>query len=127
VKSEAKTYLLRVRPTIPEALKRLEDIASNLWFAWNSNARALFHQMDPILWVVCGHNPRSFLRRVSQRRLDEMASDRTYLSQYHGIVSDFDSYMKDEHQWYTNSVDKPEEHQIAYFSAEFGIHESLPI
>jgi len=127
VKSEGKTYLLRVRPTVPKALMRLEDIASNLWFAWNSDARALFHQMDPILWVVCGHNPRAFLRRVSQRRLDEMASDRAYLSQYHGIVSDFDSYMKEEHQWYTNSVEKPKEHQIAYFSAEFGIHESLPI
>jgi len=127
VKSEGTTYLLRVRPTIPEALKRLEDIASNLWFAWNSDARGLFHQMDPILWVVCGHNPRAFLRRVSQRRLDEMSSDRAFLSQYHGVVSDFDSYMKEEHQWYTKKIEKPETHQIAYFSAEFGIHESLPI
>ncbi len=127
MKSEGKTYLLRVRPTIPKALKRLEDIASNLWFAWNSDARGLFRQMDPILWVVCGHNPRAFLRRVSQHRLDEMASDRSFLSQYHGVVSDFDSYMKEEHQWYTNKVEKPGSHEVAYFSAEFGIHESLPI
>lgn len=125
--SQGKTYLLRVRPTIPKALKRLEDIASNLWFAWNSDARALYHQMDPVLWIVCGHNPRSFLRRVSQRRLEEMASDRAFLSQYHGVVSDFDSYLKEEHQWYTNTVEEPEAHQVAYFSAEFGIHESLPI
>jgi len=127
VKSEGKTYLLRVRPSIPKALKRLEDIASNLWFAWNSDARGLYHQMDPVLWVVCGHNPRSFLRRVSQRRLEEMASDRAFLSQYHGVVSDFDSYLTEEHQWYTNKVEVPGAHQIAYFSAEFGIHESLPI
>lgn len=125
--SEGNTYLLRVRPTIPKALKRLEDIASNLWFAWNSDARALYHQMDPVLWIVCGHNPRAFLRRVSQRRLDEMASDRAFLSQYHGVVSDFDSYLTEEHQWYTNQIEEPGTHQIAYFSAEFGIHESLPI
>ncbi|PJC68905.1 MAG: DUF3417 domain-containing protein, partial [Zetaproteobacteria bacterium CG_4_8_14_3_um_filter_59_5] len=127
MKSEGNTFLLRVRPTIPKALKRLEDIASNLWFAWNSDARALYHQMDPVLWIVCGHNPRAFLRRVSQRRLDEMASDRAFLSQYHGVVSGFDSYLKEEHQWYTNKIEEPGAHQIAYFSAEFGIHESLPI
>jgi len=127
VKSEGKTYLLRVRPTVPKSIQRLEDISSDLWFAWNSNARALFHQMDPALWVVCGHNPRSFLRRVSQSRLDEMASDRAFLAQYHGVVSDYDSYRKEEHQWYTKHVDKPDAHHIAYFSAEFGLHESLPI
>ncbi len=127
MKTEGQTYLLRVIPTIPQALNRLNDIASNLWFAWNSGARALFHQMDPVLWIVCGHNPRGFLRRVSQRRLDEMAADRAFLAQYHGVISDFDSYMKEEHQWYTKTVTEPETHQIAYFSAEFGLHESLPI
>jgi len=127
VKSKEKTYLLRVRPTIPKALKRLEDVASNLWFAWHSDARALFHQMDHILWEVCGHNPGAFLRRVSQHRLNEMASDRAFLAQYHAVVSDFESYKKEEHQWYTKTVKKPNAHQIAYFSAEFGIHESLPI
>jgi len=127
VKSEGKTYLLRVRPTIPKALKRLEEISADLWFAWNANARALFHQMDPVLWDVCGHNPRSFLRRVSQYRLDEMASDRAFLAQYHGVISDFDSYHKEEHQWYAKHVGTNEGNQIAYFSAEFGLHESLPI
>jgi len=127
LKTEGRTYLLRVYPTIPEALKRLEDIAGDLWFSWNSNARALFHQIDPVLWVVCGHNPRSFLRRVSQRRLDEVAADRAFLAQYHGVGSDYDSYKKEEYQWFSSKFEDARKHAIAYFSAEFGLHESLPV
>jgi len=127
VKSGGSTYFLRVFPTIPDALNRLENIASDLWFAWNSKARALFHQVDPVLWVVCGHNPRSFLRRVSQHRLDEVATDRAFLAEYHGVVSDYDSYKKEEHQWFVSNFEDAKAYSIAYFSAEFGLHESLPI
>jgi len=127
VKSQGSTYFLRVRPTIPDALKRLEDITCDLWFSWNSKARALFHQMAPVLWDICGHNPRSFLRRVSQRRLDEVASDRAFLSEYHGVVADYDSYKKEEHQWFSSNYEDAKKYSIAYFSAEFGLHESLPI
>jgi len=113
VKSEESTYFLRVCPTIPEALKRLEDVAADLWFAWNSKARALFHQIDPVLWVVCSHNPRSFLRRVSQRRLDEVASDRAFLSEYHGVVSDYDSYKTEEHQWFSSNYEDAKNYSMA--------------
>ena len=127
MKAKESTYFLRVYPTIPDALKRLDDVAGDLWFAWNSKARALFHQIDPVLWVVCGHNPRSFLRRVSQHRLDEVASDRAFLSEYHGVVADYDSYKTEEHQWFSSNYEDSREYSIAYFSAEFGLHESLPI
>ncbi len=127
MKAEGRTYFLRVCPTIPDALERLDHIADDLWFSWNSNARALFHQIDPVLWIVCGHNPRSFLRRVSQRRLDAVAADRAFLAQYHGVVSDYDSYKKEEYQWFSSKFDDAKEHAVAYFSAEFGLHESLPI
>jgi len=127
VKSQGNTYFLRVQPTIPDALKGLEDIAADLWFAWNSKARALFHHIDPVLWIVCGHNPRSFLRRVSQRRLDEVAADRAFLSEYHGVIADYASYKKEEYQWFSSNHENAREYSIAYFSAEFGFHESLPI
>jgi len=127
VKSQGSTYFLRVQPTIPDALKGLEDIAGDLWFAWNSKARALFHHVDPVLWDVCGHNPRSFLRRVSQHRLDEVAADRAFLSEYHGIIADYASYKKEEYQWFSSNYEDAKEYSIAYFSAEFGLHESLPI
>jgi len=127
VKSQGNTYFLRVLPTIPDALMRLEDVADDLWFAWNSKARSLFHQIDPVLWVVSGHNPRAFLRRVSQHRLNEVAADRAFLAEYHGVISDYDSYKTEEHQWFSSNFGDAKSYSIAYFSAEFGLHESLPI
>jgi len=127
VKYQGSTYFLRVSPTIPDALNRFEDVAGDLWFSWNSKVRALFHQIDPVLWVMSGHNPRAFLRRVSQHRLDEVSADRAFLAEYHGVVSDYDSYKKEEHQWFASNFEDAKSYSIAYFSAEFGLHESLPI
>ncbi len=124
---QGKTYYLRIRPIVPEALARMEEVANDMWFAWNAQARSLFRQIDPNLWTMVGHNPKLFLRRVSQSRLDEMASDRAFLSLYNGILSDYDSYKSEGHQWFRDHFDGHEEHHIAYFSAEFGLHESLPI
>ncbi len=125
---KGQTYYLQVRPRIHPVLKRLEELASNMWFSWNSKARTLFYQMDPLLWDMCGHNPRLFLRRVSQNRLDEMAADRAFLSLYNGVMSDFDSYLKPSNQWYSSlKKEHPGKHHFVYFSAEFGLHESLPI
>ena len=127
MKSQGNTYFLRVQPTIPDALKGLEDIAGDLWFAWNSKARALFHHINSTLWDVSGHNPRLFLRCVSQHKLDEVAADRAFLSEYHGVISDYTSYKKEEYQWFSSNHEHAREYSIAYFSAEFGLHESLPI
>ncbi len=127
MKSQGSTYFLRVQPTIPDALKGLGDIAGDLWFAWNSKARALFHHIDSVLWDMCGHNPRSFLRRVSQHRLDDVAADRAFLSEYHGVIADYTSYKKEEYQWFASNYEHARSYSIAYFSAEFGLHESLPI
>jgi len=127
MRASAQSFSLRLYPKIPESLSRLEDIASDLWFSWNSTARALFHQLDENLWTVCGHNPKAFLKRVNQERLDELARDRSFLSQYHGVVSDFEAYQSEEHQWFADTFEDAADHHIAYFSAEFGMHESLPI
>jgi len=125
--SQGQTFRIQVRPIIPDTLKRLEEIADDLWFAWNAKARGLFHQMDHKLWTLCGHNPRLFLRRVGQMRLDEMASDRAFLSIYNSVMADYDSYKKSEYQWFNEKIKDKEAYHFAYFSAEFGLHESLPI
>lgn len=124
---QGQTYYLQVRPNIPESLKRLEDLSSDMWFSWNAKARMLFRQLDNELWSRTGHNPRLFLRRVSQTRLNEMSVDRAFITLYNGVLADYDSYKADENQWYVNTIEDPTAHQIAYFSAEFGLHESLPI
>jgi len=127
MRDNAQSFSLRLCPKVPDSLSRLEEIASDLWFAWNSTARALFRQLDEDLWTICGHNPKAFLKRVNQERLDELAKDRSFLAQYHGVISDFDAYKSDEHQWFSDTFGDADDHHIAYFSAEFGIHESLPI
>ncbi|MDQ6965005.1 MAG: alpha-glucan family phosphorylase [Mariprofundales bacterium] len=126
-KDKSTTYHLQIRPQIPEELVRMQDIADNLWFSWNHKARALFHQIDHTLWTLTGHNPRLFLRRVSQSRLNEVASDRAFLSQLSSVLADFDSYHIVEHQWFYQQHPDKKSDSIVYFSAEFGLHESLPI
>lgn len=120
-------FYFQVRPIIPDGLSRLDELAGDMWFSWVAKARALFFMMDPILWSLCGHNPRTFLRRISQKRLDEIAGDRAFLALYNGVMSDYDTYKEDTHQWFHGAFEDADEHLIAYFSAEFGLHESLPI
>jgi Glucan phosphorylase len=121
------TFLFQVRPILPDGLSRLDELAGDMWFSWVAKARALFFMMDPILWSLCGHNPRTFLRRISQKRLNEIAGDRAFLALYNGVMSDYDTYKEDNHQWFHGTFEDADEHLIAYFSAEFGLHESLPI
>ena len=125
--TKGRTYHLRIVPVIPKALARLEEIAGDLWFSWNARARALFRHIDPDLWESTCHNPRAFLRLVHQRRLDEAARDRVFLSEYHGVLSEYDAYRKEEHQWFSSTFEDAGEHHVAYFSAEFGLHESMPL
>ena len=126
-KDQSKTYHIQIRPQIPEALARMQEIADDLWFSWNHKARALFHQIDQTLWTLTGHNPRLFLRRVSQNRLNDIATDRAFLSQLNSVLADYDSYRLVEHQWFQREHGDKSNHSIVYFSAEFGLHESLPI
>ena len=72
-------YFLEVRPRLPAVFARLEELAENLFYSWDRGVRGLFFRMDPELWKRCGHNPKVFLRRVAQRRLDELAHDTEFV------------------------------------------------
>ena len=65
------TFPLEVQPRIPAELARLQEMANDLVYSWDRSIRSLFHRLDRELWEACGHNPKAFLRRVSQHRLDE--------------------------------------------------------
>jgi glycogen phosphorylase len=112
---------------IPESIARLRDLAYNLWWVWHPEAQDLFRQIDRELWEQTYHNPISFLREVRQRRLDEAAANSTYMSHFQTVMSRFDSYMDAKETWYTRHYPNGDHEKIAYFSAEFGIHESMPI
>ncbi len=112
---------------MPERIIRLRELAYNLWWAWHPEAQDLYRQIDPDLWELEYHNPVSFLREVRERRLNEIADSEAYLKQYDEVMANFDAYMNTTDTWFTRNYPQLQGHSIAYFSAEFGIHESLPI
>ncbi|MEY3991155.1 MAG: hypothetical protein RI985_2236, partial [Chloroflexota bacterium] len=111
---------------IPARIARLRDIAYNYWWAWNPEATDLYRRIDPHLWEAIYHNPVQFLRNVRQRNLVAMTNDAAWLADYDAVVAAFDAYMTDKNTWFKRTY-PTEKSSIAYFSAEFGIHESLPI
>src|SRR6056297_2481361 len=122
---------ISVVPHIPERIKGLREIAYSFWNAWNPEVRSLFEDMNPYLWEIVQRNPVRFLKHISQKRLDKAANSEEYLEKYDQVYKKFDQYISDKKTYfYSNEVldeNEKENFLIAYFSAEFGLHESLPI
>ena len=112
---------------LPRRIKRLADLAHNLWWVWNPEVVRMFKQMDPILWDDSYHNPIVFLRKIDRSLLNKLTSDRYFLDRYDRIVREFDRYMNEKDTWYTRTYPNLTQEQIAYFSFEFGLHESLMV
>jgi starch phosphorylase len=113
--------------SLPERLQHLGDLAYNLWFSWHSRAVRLFQSLDQKLWEDVSHNPVRLLRELDNQRLDEMSENPKFLSQYDAVIQAFDHYMKRQDTWYNTHYSNKKDERIAYFSMEFGLHESLPI
>jgi starch phosphorylase len=111
---------------IPARLARLEDLAYNFWWSWHREARDLFKMLDYPLWRSTGHNPVKMLREVSPERLEELAADPLFLRQYDAVLMALDTDMRNGHLWFPAHYPDLVERPIAYFSAEFGLHQSLP-
>ncbi|MGH2605066.1 MAG: alpha-glucan family phosphorylase, partial [Anaerolineales bacterium] len=113
---------------LPRRLARLPDLAYNLWWTWNPDAERVFSRLDSDAWEAAAHNPVLFLRQLSRRALSAAARNRSYLDQYDRVVGAFDEYMRrGQDRWYPHMQADPIQLPIAYFSTEFGLHESLPI
>ncbi len=112
---------------IPQRITRLRELAYNLWWSWHPEAQELYRQIDPVLWEQDYHNPVNFLRDVRQRRLEAAAASETYMQQYDQVMGEFDRYMSASDTWFARAYPAARDETIAYFSAEFGLHESLPI
>ena len=120
-------YALEVQPLIPARLERLPELASNLLYSWDRKIRGLFYQIDGDLWARCDHNPKVFLRRVSQKRLESLARNRNFVQDYEDVMRQFDGYLEATSPGNVGSVEgiDTREDLIAYFCMEFGLHESL--
>jgi glycogen phosphorylase len=115
-----------VIPRLPPALERLRDIALNIWWAWAPVAREMFVRIDDELWEEVHGNPIELLSRVDQERLDELATDDAFLSHLEAAWQTFQRYMSRE-GWFSRTFPHASGARIAYFSMEYGLHESLPI
>jgi starch phosphorylase len=119
-------FTLEVNPRIPERLARLEELANNLWYSWDRPTRELFSRLHPQLWDAVGHSPKALLKRIDERRLVEAAEDPVFLNNFNRVLSAYDTYhsepmRRNGSEWLrANDL-------VAYFCAEFGFHESMPI
>jgi starch phosphorylase len=120
-----KVRSFTVSPALPDSLKDLEIVAKNMFWAWNPELEALFKRIDNNLWAACGHNPAKFLGTVSQRRLEELAENEGFLCEVQRAAEKLKSYLEGP-TWFEKVCSKCTKPLIAYFSAEFGIHECLP-
>ncbi len=120
-------FTIEVQPSIPARLARLGELANDLLFSWDRRVRGLFYRLDSELWDHCGHNPKVFLRRVSQGRLDEAAEDRVFIEEYNRVLSAYDTYGQQHVAPGIEHYLDPKHDLVAYFCAEFGFHESFNI
>ena len=120
------SYALEVNPRIPKRLERLEELANNLWYSWNRPTRSLFARLNPALWDAVGHTPKAMLKRIDEQRLIDAAADPAFLDSLSRVLAAFDAYHA-EPPFKQNAGGFRPEDLVAYFCAEFGMHESLPM
>lgn len=120
-------YELEVRPKIPDVLSGLIELSNNLHYSWDRNTRGLFFRLDYILWDECDHNPKVFLRRVSQTVLEAATRDNIFMEEYNRVMSTFHTYLQQNTHYDIDEYLDADTDLVAYFCAEFGLHESFPI
>jgi starch phosphorylase len=120
---EQPTKTLTKKPKLPFPLQALERLSWNYWWSWSRDGASLFRDLDSEAWDECEHNPRQLLEKVSEYRLAQMATDPSYLELLNRLLSSFDKYMNAPQM----SAGITPEHPVAYFCAEYGIHNSLPL
>src|SRR4051812_31890201 len=114
-----------VLPRLPERLQALQKIAYNMWWCWNPDAVAMFRRIDNDLFLQLENSPVKLLSAVEQARLEQVATDDGFLAHMDRVEEEFDHYLSAT-TWFRETYRDDSQCRIAYFSAEFGIHESVP-
>lgn len=117
---------ISVMPVLPKRIERLSELAYNMWFSWNPDAQDLFSRINHRLWDEVQHNPVRFLLNVPSGELSEAAADPSYQTAYDRVLHRYDDYMRRK-SWYETRFPEAADRRVAYFSAEFGVHESHPV
>jgi starch phosphorylase len=112
------------RREFPETLKFLDALSWNFFWSWQPEGANLFRELDPTLWEKCEQNPRLFLKKVSDLRLWQKANDERYVERLGNFAGLFNDYLSEK----PNDFEKiTGQNPVAYFCAEYGVHNSLPI
>ena len=120
-------FSFNVAPSLPKALLGLRELAYNLWWTWNPEARELFRQLDRAAWEASRSNPVRMLGLVDQARLDSAAGDDGFVAHLQRISADLARYMKAKSTWYQKTNGPAPDPLVAYFCFEYGLTESLPV
>lgn len=118
---------LEVIPTLPSKINRLEEITYNIWWTWNTNFLKLFKMIDDEIWERSKKNPVKFLKEISQEKLEKATENEKFMEEYQEIVTLFDKYMNEKDTAFAKNYKKYSKDIFAYFSAEYGLDETIPI
>lgn len=123
-----KTFSFNVIPDLPQNLKPLEELATNMWFTWNWEAIMMFVSIDEELWHKSHRNPKWVLGALSHDRVMQLSSDENFLKRLYDVKKKFDDYMNYKDTWFNKvKTEKENNMLVAYFSMEYGVGEGLPI
>jgi starch phosphorylase len=114
-------------PAFPERISQLGELALDLWWSWHDEARDVFRTLDYPLWRLTDHNPVRVLRQISRERLDDVARDPDFLVKYDLAIHALDRARSATQSWWAKTLGDQAGQTVAYFSAEFALHQSLPI
>ena len=120
-------FAYTVAPSLPRELECLRELAYNLLWVWDHEILALFMRLDPDLWETAHHNPVLMLGRIKQGRLISASHDEAFLAQLDRMWERYTSYLNNPATWFKKIHPHPDGPTVAYFSAEFGLTECLPI
>ena len=116
-----------VVPQLPQRINKLSEIANNLWWSWNTEYLRLFEAMDQDLWDSSERNPVKFLKMIGQDKIERAINDQEFLKKYDRVVENYENYMNSKNTWFTKNYPNNSKDLIAYFSAEYGLDEIVPI
>jgi len=111
---------------LPQELEELKELAFNLWWSWHPAARMLFKRLNREAWKNGYHNPIKMLKELPGDVLQSASKDPEYLHQYHSVMARFREDLASSTSWFVENIKDIGSLPIAYFSAEYGLHHSLP-
>ena len=112
---------------VTELVAGLNKVARNLWWTWSQEAQELFQELSPRGWQNLYHNAVAILHEVSEQELRARLQDHEFAHRVREVIRKFNAYMTDQKTWGMEHAPQLKKNPVAYFSAEFGFHESLPI